>query len=94
MASGAKMKKTEIIAETERVLVSRRGQRSIQVWCEQCARQVKMLTAEEVTSVVGVSQRTIYRWVEAEKVHFTETPDGRLLICADSLDEGRLGEKR
>jgi excisionase family DNA binding protein len=44
-----------------------------------------MVTAEEAAAVAGVTRRTIYRWVEAQSVHFAETPDGALLICLDSL---------
>jgi excisionase family DNA binding protein len=44
-----------------------------------------MLTAEQAAAFVGTSRRTIYRWVEAEKLHFTETSDGVVLICLDAL---------
>jgi hypothetical protein len=95
MESGTKMKrKTEITVETERVVVIRRGRSSVQGWCQECARPVKMLTAEAAASVAGVSRRTIYRWAEAEKVHFTEMPNGVLFICLNSLDERRQGDKR
>jgi predicted site-specific integrase-resolvase len=32
-----------------------------------------------------VSSRTVYRWVEDGKLHFTETSDARLLICRESI---------
>ena len=39
-----------------------------------------------------VTVRSIYARVEAEGVHFLETPDGLLLLCANSLSQwGRLG---
>ena len=44
-----------------------------------------MLTAEGAAGAAGVSTRTIYRWVESGKIHFTETAEGRVLICLDSL---------
>jgi excisionase family DNA binding protein len=45
-----------------------------------------MVTPDEAAAVVGVSTRTIYRWIEAEKLHFTETAGGLLTICLNSLD--------
>jgi hypothetical protein len=78
-------KRIEITVETERVLIVRRGQGFVRGWCEACAAQVKMASAGEAASVAGVSQRTIYRWVETEKLHFSETPEGWLLICLNSL---------
>jgi hypothetical protein len=37
--------------------------------------------------MIGVSLRTIYRWVESQRLHVIETPAGLLLICLDSLRE-------
>jgi hypothetical protein len=80
-------RRTEITVETDRVLVIRRRSRAAQAWCAGCARQVQMLTPDEAAVVAAVSVRTINRRVEAEKVHFAETPDGLLLICLNSLPE-------
>ena len=44
-----------------------------------------MLHPDEAAVTAGVSVRTVNRWVEAETVHFDETLDGRLLICANSV---------
>ena len=46
-----------------------------------------MLRPEEAAITAGVTVREINRWVEAETIHFDETPDGRLLICANSLGQ-------
>ncbi len=46
-----------------------------------------MLRPEEAAATAGVTVRTVNRWVEAEVVHFDETPDGRLLICANSVGQ-------
>jgi len=47
-----------------------------------------MATAEQAALLAGVSTRQLYRWVEASKLHFTETPEGLLLVCLDSLAQG------
>ncbi len=57
------------------------------LWCEACAAQVRMVTAEEAAMIAEVSARAIYRRVEAGRIHFTETPEGLLLICFNSLLE-------
>jgi predicted site-specific integrase-resolvase len=44
-----------------------------------------MVTTDEAAILARVSARTIFRWVEAGRVHYTETPEGLLLICPDSL---------
>ena len=46
-----------------------------------------LLTAEEAAATVGVTPRTIYQWVEAGRVHFSETAEGETLICLPSLLE-------
>jgi hypothetical protein len=44
-----------------------------------------MLHPDQVAVTAGVSVRTVNRWVEAETVHFNETTNGLLLICANSV---------
>jgi hypothetical protein len=44
-----------------------------------------MISPDEATAVSGRSTREIYRWVEAGRVHYFETPDGFLSICLRSL---------
>ena len=78
-------RKTEITVETERVLVIRGTKQARLTWCPSCAEQVKMVTPEQASAIARVTARTIYRWVEAEKLHFAETPAGWLLVCLNSL---------
>ena len=44
-----------------------------------------MVTVDEAARAARVSARTLYRWVEGEKLHFVETAEGGLLICYESL---------
>jgi len=73
-------KRTEITVETRRLLVVHRSKQ--QQWCSECAQLVTMLTPEDAATVSGVSSRSIYRWVEAERVHFSESIDGALARLA------------
>jgi hypothetical protein len=78
-------KRTEITIETDRlVLISERRSKQV-AWCEACAREVEMVSVDEAAALAGTSSRMIYRQVEAQTLHFMETPEGRLLICLNSL---------
>ena len=78
------MQKVEINIETHRVLVLRRPRSSLLARCATCARQSLMLRPDEAAILALVSTRTIYRWIEAEQLHFTETAEGQMLVCFDS----------
>jgi hypothetical protein len=47
-----------------------------------------MITADEAARLACQSTRTIYAWVEANRLHYRETPEGYLLVCLDSLLAG------
>ena len=78
-------KRTEITIETDRIVVLSRRKVSIVSWCRECNQRVQMVTVDEAASIAGVTSRTMYRWADAEKLHFTETADGVLMICGASL---------
>lgn len=82
--SGVGRKRREITIETERLLVISRHGNPI-LWCGRCAREVVMLTVDEAAMMTRSTSRTIFKLAEAGRLHFTETPEGRLLICSDSL---------
>ena len=46
-----------------------------------------MLTPDEAATLASVGTRTIYRCIEAEQIHFTETAGGQMLVCLNSLAE-------
>jgi hypothetical protein len=45
----------------------------------------KMVTVDEAAAIAGVTSRTMFRWTDAEKLHFSETAEGVLMICFNSL---------
>jgi len=71
--------------ETEEFVTMKASQYPQLAWCSNCRRQVQMATPEAAAHFAGLSPRTIYRWADAGKVHFTETSEGLLLICRNSL---------
>ncbi|HZS04304.1 MAG TPA: hypothetical protein VFD58_05665 [Blastocatellia bacterium] len=78
-------RRTEITVETEQVVVIRRAAEPISLWCAGCAAAVTMVTPAEAAIITGSSLRAVCREVEADRLHFTETADGLLLICLNSL---------
>ena len=76
---------TEIKVESEEIFLLRSLQKPIRAWCTKCAAEVRVVSPEEAARVAGVDTRTIYRWVEAGKVHFAEVADGKMFICLQSL---------
>jgi hypothetical protein len=80
-----KKHRTEIIVETHEVLTVRTRRSSSPVWCSECAEPSRMFTPSEASAICRVSPRTIYCWIEAQKVHFHETPEGAVFICLHSM---------
>ena len=70
--------------ETERALVVS-GPRKVLSWCATCGAEAEMVPVDEAAILRRVDSRTIFRWVEAEQVHASETARGLLLICLNSL---------
>ena len=82
-------KRTEITIETERVLVvSPRRERPIR-WCDDCRRNVPMLTVYEAARTASTTPLVIFALAEAGRLHFAVTLEGQLYICPNSLGSER-----
>ncbi|HEX6732269.1 MAG TPA: hypothetical protein VF074_19790 [Pyrinomonadaceae bacterium] len=76
--------RTEITFEMDRlVIVGTRGG-NLQ-WCDTCHKRVDMMTTDQAAIMARVTSRTIFRWAESDRLHSSETPEGLLLICPNSL---------
>ncbi|MEP7340242.1 MAG: hypothetical protein ABI977_21095 [Acidobacteriota bacterium] len=80
-------KRTHITVEKREVWVVRQGRKIATAWCEACAETVEMATADQAAALAHVSTRAIYRQVENGQIHFTETADGQLFVCLNSLSK-------
>jgi len=76
--------KVELTVERRQRLTIRRNT-PIRAWCADCDQEVMMFTGEEAARLVGRASRAIYRQVEQGLLHFSERPDGTLLVCVKSL---------
>ncbi len=75
--------RTEIIVETERWTVVNRCRKT--AWCRDCSREVEMLSIDDAAIFARVNSRTIFHWADSGTIHSTETAEGLLLICPNSL---------
>jgi hypothetical protein len=81
-----KKKRTEITIEIDEVVFVRGFSKlSGRAWCVGCANEVFMVTPAQAAVIAQVSVRTVNRWVEEGRIHFTETQDGLLFACLNSL---------
>lgn len=74
--------------ETHQTWIIRTPSLQAPAWCQECARTVRLVTAEEAARLINQSTRTVYRLVEERRLHYRETPNGSLLVCLDSLFAG------
>lgn len=75
----------EISVETDEVFVIRRLGGPVAAGCSRCGGAATMVTPDEASRLIGVSCREISRRVETGRVHFSETTDGLLFVCINSL---------
>ena len=80
----ARRTRLEITLETSRLVIRCNTPRT-PVWCVACSSPAQPVTPEEVAALAGVDTTTVYRWVEAEQLHFMETAEPYPLICLNSL---------
>jgi hypothetical protein len=83
-----KKRRVEMVVETHRIWIVRQPGLPAPAWCSECARTVRMVTADEAAGIVRQSTRIIYHWVETRRLHYRETPAGSVLVCLDSLLAG------
>jgi hypothetical protein len=77
-------KRMEIVVEREQVLVIRKLDGTAPQYCPQCGDESQMVSVDEAASIVCLSAIAIYKQVESRQAHFTETHDGKLLVCINS----------
>jgi hypothetical protein len=84
---------TEIVIETDELIVVPRRAQVVRAWCATCEVEVEMFPPEIAAVVFHCSARDVYRLVESGAVHFTEDALGLLLVCSRSVG-GAMGNER
>lgn len=82
--------KTTITVNRERLLLitPRRGR--IKSWCKKCDAQVILMGIAEAAVTVNITQRSLFRRIEAGDLHFVETGERAVLVCLTSLTNAGL----
>lgn len=75
---------TEISIEKTRRFRIRQPETDETILCATCGEP--MLAAETSAALFKIKHRRVYRLVEANAVHFTETETGAMFVCPQSLD--------
>ena len=83
-------RRTEITIETERVAVVTTRREIVPSWCDGCAAEVELIGSREAAALAQVSERTIHHWVDAGRLHYSESPAGALYVCVASLVDARF----
>ena len=78
-------RRTEITIETEQVWIIKQSRQAAPAWCPQCAATTWMIAPQQAALVSEQSLPVIRRQVADGQLHFTETEEGQLLICLNSL---------
>jgi hypothetical protein len=81
-------RRAEITVEFNQVVVIKKPEGLVVMWCSVCEEQVNMVTTEAAAILSNIDTRTVYRRIEAGAIHFTETPEGLVLVCLNSLLSG------
>jgi len=79
------IRKTDILVKTKRRFIISQPETCEQIFCSFCPGQ--MISAEASAVLFKLSRRAVYRMIETERIHFTESENGLLFICPDSFAE-------
>lgn len=77
--------RTDVFIETSEIIIIKRNRTFVRAWCEDCAREVGMVTLPEAASLTGHHVEAIRSMMEKRLIHFSYLKSETLLICLRSL---------
>lgn len=77
---------TEITIEASESVTIRRTAGSVRMACAECEPAGEMVTLDQACALSRVGARTLFREIEAGRLHFQETESGSIFICLRSLE--------
>lgn len=75
--------RAEIVFEKEETVLLRQTSATINEFCCDCGAFTDMATPEALAMISGMSEREIFRLIEAGEVHFYEGP--KVYVCLNSV---------
>ena len=77
--------RTEVVIETTEVYVIKRQRHFIRTWCEDCGREVSLITPSEAALLTFQEPDAIYSLIDEKRVHFRFFGENTPFICLTSL---------
>ena len=77
-------KQTKITFESESLLVLR-GRSSSRAWCPLCGADAEMIALESIGVISNLDQPALEEWLNSGELHRSQTSDGSVLVCLNSL---------
>lgn len=77
-------KRLKIKLESHELKIVRFGRRQ-KFFCQNCQMETQHLTVDQMAICLEVSEINVFRLAENGRVHWLETGEGKLMICADSI---------
>ena len=84
VATSSMAKQTKLTIETNSLLVLR-GRTLVRAWCQQCGGEVEVIPMEGVGVISNSLPPEVEAWIESDDLHRSRAPDGKTLICLNSL---------
>lgn len=89
----ARRKKTITIETIQRTVIYQNSNQPSKIWCEFCQTEVKMTVPNIAATILGTTEREIYRRVEQGNLHFIETETGEIFICLNLFMTKQRGDE-
>ena len=75
----------EVFIETNEIFIIKRNRTVVRMWCDDCGREVSLVTLHDAALLTGHDAETIHSMMENNRIHFSylepETPS----VCLRSL---------
>lgn len=77
--------RTEVFIETKETFIIKRNRTFVRTWCEDCGREVDMVTLPEAVLLTGHDLEAIYSMIVNQHIHLCYAKPKTPYICLRSL---------
>ena len=72
-----------IVVEIDEQIAVKTTERQFEAYCSDCKKITEMATPKTAGTLTEISEREIFRLIEAKQIHFIE--NARVLVCVESV---------
>jgi hypothetical protein len=76
-------KNTGIVIEIDERIAVKNAEQRFEAYCSECKKMTEMATPKTAGTLTEISEREVFRLIEAKQIHFIENT--RVLVCIESL---------